>query len=83
MSDEQEGQTGWHLDKRVPLALILALVVQTGTIIWWASSVSARLDNVERWQAANDETRERLAVLESRLSAIQSGVARIERKLGE
>lgn len=35
----------WHLDKRVPIALILTLAVQTGGMVWWAASISARVDN--------------------------------------
>lgn len=39
------GQSGepWHLDKRVPLSLILALIAQTGAVFWWASGIEARL----------------------------------------
>ena len=34
----------WHLDKRVPLALILALLVQTAGMVWWAATLSSRVD---------------------------------------
>jgi hypothetical protein len=37
----------WHLDKRVPLALIFAIAVQTGTAIWWAATTTGRISNVE------------------------------------
>ncbi len=37
----------WHLDKRVPIALIIALFAQSGTIIWWAATTDARVDNIE------------------------------------
>lgn len=42
MSDPQ--QQAWHLDKRVPIALIFALLAQTGGIVWWASGLSSRVD---------------------------------------
>ena len=38
----------WHLDKKVPLALILAMAVQTIGVIWWAASLSTRVDHQER-----------------------------------
>lgn len=38
---------GWHLDKRLPIALIVTLFVQSAAIIWWAATTSARLDQVE------------------------------------
>ena len=38
MSEQQ-----WHLDKRVPIALILAIAIQSGGAIWWASSIQGRV----------------------------------------
>lgn len=38
----------WHLDKKVPIALILALVGQTFAFGWWASAQSARIDMLEK-----------------------------------
>jgi len=43
------------LDKRVPIALILAILAQTAAGVWWAASQTARLDTAEK----------RVAVLES------------------
>jgi hypothetical protein len=38
----------WHLDKKVPLALIMTMFLQTIGIIWWAASLSTRVDHQER-----------------------------------
>lgn len=38
----------WHLDKRVPIALIVAILVQCGTGIWWGATMAARVDSNER-----------------------------------
>lgn len=35
---------GWHLDKRVPIALIVTLVLQTAGAVWWISGIVHRLD---------------------------------------
>ena len=43
MADEQ-----WHLDKRVPLALIFTIFLQTSGAVWWASSIAERMDQIER-----------------------------------
>ena len=42
MSDE-----GWHLDKKVPLGLIVAILAQTAAVIWWGSSIDARMSTLE------------------------------------
>lgn len=33
----------WHLDKRVPIALIFTLFVQSAAAIWWAASINERM----------------------------------------
>lgn len=38
----------WHLDKRVPVAIIVALIMQTSGMVWWAAQASERLNSVER-----------------------------------
>jgi hypothetical protein len=42
----------WHLDKRVPIALILALVMQTAGMVWWAAGLTHRVDQHAREIAA-------------------------------
>jgi hypothetical protein len=34
----------WHLDRRLPVALIVALLAQASSTLWWASGFSARTD---------------------------------------
>lgn len=38
----------WHLRKEIPVALILAILVQTGGALWWAASMTTRMDQIER-----------------------------------
>ena len=42
MSDEK-----WTFDKRVPLALVATLFLQTGAAVWWASSIERRVTEAE------------------------------------
>ena len=37
----------WHLDKRVPVAIIFAIFMQTAGAIWWASSIQSRVSTNE------------------------------------
>ena len=34
----------WHVGKEIPLALVLTLAIQTGGGVWWAASMSAKMD---------------------------------------
>lgn len=40
--------THWQFDKRIPLALIVVLLAQGGTGVWWASNMSLRMNEIER-----------------------------------
>jgi len=40
----------WHLDKRVPVALILTLLMQSALAVWWASSLSADVTTLQQRQ---------------------------------
>ena len=38
----------WHLDKRVPVTLILVLTAQAVSVVWMFATMSAQLDQHER-----------------------------------
>lgn len=49
------GQTEpWHLDKRVPVALILTLFVQTAAAVWWLAGLSADVEAMKIRQDRQD-----------------------------
>lgn len=68
----------WHMDKKVPIALILAIIMQTGGMVWWAASASERLNALERKAEAVAPQAERLARVETKLEAVQDGIAEIK-----
>jgi len=45
MSPENENH--WHLDKKVPVSLIFAILVQTAGAFWFASDISNRVSHLE------------------------------------
>ena len=68
----------WHLDKKVPLALIFAMAMQLVGVVWVASSINERLLQLEAQtsvfasQARNDRAElmqqsEEIAVLASQM----------------
>lgn len=36
-------ETGWHLDRRIPVALISGFIMQTAVAIWIAATISANV----------------------------------------
>ena len=45
----------WHLSKSVPLALIVAIFMQTLGAVWWASSITEQVEDVVIQLRDNDE----------------------------
>lgn len=74
-----EDDNRWHLDRKVPIAIIVTIVIQTGTIVWWAASTSERLSYLERRETQTAPQADRLTRVEVQMEAIREGIARIER----
>jgi len=47
--DERRGneKEPWHLDRRVPISLILVILVQTGSVFYWGGMMEQRMGAVE------------------------------------
>jgi hypothetical protein len=82
MADDTNG-THWTLDKRVPLAFIMAIVLQTAGALWWASTMAATVQSQGQKIGALESQRagERLAVVEATIGDVRSQLNRIESKL--
>lgn len=74
----KDDETKWHLDRRVPLALIIAILFQTGAALWWAAGVNARVDHLERQSAINATNPERIVRLETKVDTISQTVVEIK-----
>jgi hypothetical protein len=80
------------LDRRVPLALVLALFLQATGAVWWASSKETqdhfrdrRLAGIERHNSVSTDRQveilERLSRLEAQGEGMAAGLKRIEARL--
>lgn len=71
-------QERWHIDKGVPLALLLAIAAHAGVALWWAASYSAvtdaRLDTLENVVAARQDQGNRLVRVETQIENLQDTV---------
>lgn len=69
----------WHLDKRIPVAILLGLGVQFGGLVWWGAQLSARVDMLERSDRITADDHERIVRIEATLNAVDDRLARMER----
>jgi hypothetical protein len=89
-------QPHWTLDRRVPIGLIGALLVQSAGIVWWARGVEAeidgqsnakaelvrRVDTIEQ-RAERERVSERIAVIEVQIREQTALLLRIDQRLHE
>lgn len=74
----------WHLDKRVPLALIITLVGQIIVSIWWLANISYRIDTLEHKFSVAETLRDDVVTTKEKVNSIEKMVTRlVELRFGE
>lgn len=68
----------WHVEKKIPLAMMGMLLLQTFAVGWWASETSARVTNLERRMDAAAPQGDRLTRVEVKIETVQSGIEEIK-----
>jgi len=78
----------WRLSKNVPIALIIAIGVQTVAIVWWAATIRSDVDrNTVAIEALDERPRaalrsvQRITKLETQYAFILSHLESIDAKL--
>ena len=75
----------WHLDKKVPLGIIFAIVMQTITLVVigtvWKTQTDSRLEALEKTDLGRASHAERITILEQKFSYIQDSLQRIEKNI--
>lgn len=83
MADSED----WHLDKKVPISIIAALLLQTFGFVAigsaWKAEVESRLTAVEKQVDERKNQGDRIIVVEEQLRFIKESLTRIEARLGE
>ncbi len=68
----------WHLDKKVPLALIVTIICQTIVAAWGASNLWTRVGELERQMQIAAPQAERIIRLETKVDVIGGTLAEIK-----
>lgn len=76
---------GWHLDRRVPIAMIVAIILQTFAIGGWVGTIHWRVGILEEQQlkieVAGTLREGRVVRAETLIQELRSSMDRIEAKL--
>lgn len=76
MSESDDRQ--WHLDKKVPIALIVTIVGQTVVAAWGASNLWTRVGELERQMQSAAPQFERIIRLETKVDGITGSLSEIK-----
>ena len=79
---DREYDKRWHIDKRVPLAMLLAIAIQSAGLIWWLSSLGERVNTLERNAASSSAIAmpqsDRLTRVEVKLDSLKEGLLELK-----
>lgn len=71
----------WHLDKKVPISLLFAILIQTSGAFWWASGVEKSIQRLEKDSDATHLLSERVIRLEVQMQQTNSLLSEIRDEL--
>ena len=73
---------------KIAASILLGLLVQAGTIIWWAGKLEQRVFVLEEWRSGNNQVLTRMSDVEVRVTRVEEKTnfikeqgTRIENKL--
>lgn len=81
MTNKTNVLTKWQLERKIPLGIIIAILLQTLTAIWWAAKLDTRVVMQEEWFQKNQHLAEKVFRLEERLIAIHEEINELEARL--
>lgn len=73
----------WVIDKRIPIAVIIAFILQVIGAVIWVTELDARVNIVERQSELLSPTNEKFARLEERLDNIKGDLSSVKRQLDQ
>ena len=77
---EKQGPNQWHLNKSVPISLILAIFIQTMSVAWFISSINSDVDENTRNIAKNEAA---IEVIEESVNSQAITLGRINENMSE
>ena len=73
--------SSWHLNKGIPITLILAVLVQAAWVAWWAASVTKDITKLQQEQILNDQINVEVIEARQRWVQVHNSLNRIEKRL--
>lgn len=85
--DRRRGEDSWMIDKKIPIAMIGAIVLQGAVFIWDASAVHSRIEvlekSLDKSAAKGQHEDSEMASVKERILRLEINLANINSKLDE
>ncbi len=81
MTNKMNILTRWQLERKIPLGIIIAIILQTLTAIWWAAKLDTRVVMQEEWFQKNQQLAEKVFRLEERIISLHEELNDLEARI--
>jgi len=77
MTNKTDTFSKWQFDKKIPIGILVAMILQTLTAIWWVAKLDSRVLVHETWIEDNKDLAEKVFRLEERILNLQQDINQI------
>lgn len=89
-NDDDPNDNQWHLDKKVPLSLIFAMLIQAGMVIWAIADIkkdvevlkAAMVQQIDRDNRQDRSTAEAVALVREDIKEVKALLQRLVERNG-
>jgi hypothetical protein len=71
----------WQWDRKIPIGLLVAMILQTLTAIWWAAKLDTRVVMQEEWFQKNQQLAEKVFRLEESIISLHEELNDLEARI--
>jgi len=72
---------GWQISRKISMGMIVAMLLQSLTAIWWAAKLDTRVMVQEQWVKQNTHLSEMVFRLEERIISLQQDINELQARL--
>ena len=81
MTNKTNMLTRWQWDRKIPIGLVVAMILQTLTAIWWAAKLDTRVVMQEERFQKNQQLAEKVFRLEERIISLHEEINELEARI--
>ncbi len=81
MTNKTNMRALWEWDRKIPIGLVVAMILQTLAAIWWAAKLDSRVVMQEEWFQKNQQLAEKVFRLEERIISLHEELNDLEARI--